>query len=85
MALGASKTNPCKHDREIAVMRQKQIEHENRIVKLEEVAGDIGRIGDTVEKIFSYLKIAAPSIIAAAVSAGIVNGKIGAFLNALFN
>ena len=59
-------------------------DHETRLQSLESIAEDIGNISDTVDKIFKYIKIAAPSIISAAIAAGIVNGKLGAFLNALF-
>lgn len=49
----------------------------------QEMMGDIAEIKKAIFKLVKYAKFAAPSIISAAIAAGIVNGKIGAFLNAL--
>ena len=40
-------------------------------------------IKTTVDKLARYVKVAAPSIVSAALAAGLVNGKLGAFLHAL--
>jgi len=48
-----------------------------RVEALENIAGDLTKIKNLV-------KVYAPLIIVAAVSSGIVDGKWGAFLNALF-
>ena len=81
MAVGATRINRVTND-EIA---KRLDDHEMRIKDLEDIADNLERIGDTVEKIFRYLKIAAPSIVSAAIAAGIVNGKVGEFLNALIS
>lgn len=66
-------------------------QHETRLTSVEqycadnkEMMGDIADIKGAVFKIIKYFKIAAPSIVSAAIAAGVVNGKVGAFLNALF-
>ena len=70
--------------REGAVMR-KLTEHETRIKALEDSVTDISEIKEAVFKIVKYVRIGLPSIISAAIAAGVVNGKLGAFLNALFH
>lgn len=56
---------------------------EQRVTQIETTLTDISDIKEAVFKIARYIKVAVPSIISAAVAAGIVNGKIGAFLHAL--
>ena len=75
----------------IADQEKITVAHDERITKVEtycaenrEMMGDIADIKLAIFKIFKYLKIAAPSIISAAIAAGIVNGEVGAFLNGLF-
>lgn len=57
----------------------------SRIEAVETIGQDVGQILTTLDKVAKRLKIWAPSLIAAAISAGVVNGKLGAFLHALFN
>jgi len=59
--------------------------HEARIKSLETVFSDISDINIAVKKIWRFVKWGTPIIVSAAVSAGIVNGKLGAFLHALFS
>lgn len=62
----------------------KQDEHENRIAKLEQIATDLEEIKSSIASVARWIKGAVPTIVGAAVAAGMVNGKLGAFLNALF-
>lgn len=67
-------------------------EHDKRLTVVEEYCSgqremmeDIADIKRLVLKIVKYAKFAAPSLISAAIAAGVVNGEVGAFLNALFS
>lgn len=61
------------------------LDHERRLKNLETVADDISEIKTAVFKIAKYIKVAAPSLVSAAIAAGVVNGKLGAFLAALMH
>lgn len=73
----------CKDNPVIVEINNRLSNHETRITELEGLAVLLANIDETVTKVLKYIKIGAPSIVAAAVSAGILNGKLGAFLNAL--
>lgn len=60
-----------------------QKEVDRRLKALEDVYPDLHDIKETIDKLLKYIKVSAPTIVAAAISAGIVNGKLGAFLSAL--
>lgn len=68
----------------VATVEQRVDKLEKSVSTLETVYTDIGDIKEIVQKIARYMKVAGPSIISAAIAAGIVNGKLGAFLHALF-
>lgn len=58
---------------------------ENRLKTVEVIGQDVTSILSALNKLAKQLKIWAPTVVGAAISAGIVNGKIGLFLHALFN
>lgn len=64
-------------------IKQTLEEHHNRLTSLENIADDIRDIGDTLAKLLRHIKIATPSIVSAAIAAGIINGKFAEFLRAL--
>lgn len=55
-----------------------------RLTAVENIGDTITDIKTTIDKGLRHLKLWAPTIVGAAISAGIVNGKLGAFLRALF-
>lgn len=59
--------------------------HEERLVSLEHSRDTINDMADTVAKIAKYIKVWAPMVGTAAVTSGIVSGRWGAFLSALFH
>jgi hypothetical protein len=64
---------------------EKQVkEHGTRLTDLENAFIAIDQLGDTLNKIKGALKVYGPVIVAAAVSAGLIDGRIGAFFRALF-
>ena len=58
---------------------------QDRLKTVEGIGSDVSSILTAIEKIGKQFRIWAPTIVGAAISAGIVNGKLGAFLHALFN
>jgi hypothetical protein len=58
-------------------------DHGTRIKDLEELSGKIDGVIAAVEAIGRQVRFWAPTMIAAAISAGIVNGKLAEFLRAL--
>ena len=67
----------------VATVEQRVGKLETSVSTLESVYTDISDIKNIAEKILRYLKVAGPSIVSAAIAAGIVNGKLGAFLHAI--
>jgi tRNA threonylcarbamoyladenosine modification (KEOPS) complex Pcc1 subunit len=59
-------------------------DHSKRIETLETVANDLTEIKEAIASIGRWIKGSVPAVISAAIAAGLVNGKLGAFLNALF-
>ena len=59
-------------------------EHHERIKKVETIADDIDEIKQAVASVGRWIKASVPAVISAAIAAGLVNGRLGAFLNALF-
>lgn len=60
-------------------------DHEKRIVMLENMSEQLMEISNIATKVLKHVRIWGPAIVAAAASSGIVSGKWGAFLHALFN
>lgn len=56
---------------------------EQRMHSVESISSDISEILDTINKIGKRIKYWLPMVGAAAVSAGLVDGKLGAFIKAL--
>ena len=71
-------------EKRVMTLEETVQDHADRLEKMEKVVGDIGDIKEILERIARYVRIAGPSVISAALAAGIVNGKLGAFLHALF-
>lgn len=67
-----------------AVQRKEFERLEARVAAMENVFSDIADMKDGVLKIAKYIKIAIPSIVSAALAAGLVDGRMGKFLVALF-
>ena len=59
--------------------------HETRLVTVENSHAQIADIAAAVDKVAKLIRVWGPTMIGAAISAGIVNGKLGAFLHALLN
>lgn len=76
--------SPARARREQKRLADRVTATENRLDIVEAALADIGDIKDGITKIAKYIKLAVPSIISAAIAAGVVNGKLGAFLRALF-
>lgn len=57
---------------------------DTRLKAVEDIGDDVAAIRGAIDKGLRQLRVWAPTIVAAAISAGIVNGKLGAFFNALF-
>lgn len=70
--------------KELDVMKVTIDDIDKRLTGVEELEVTVTEILDTLNKIFRWIKGSVPLMVTAAVSAGIVNGKLGAFLNALF-
>ncbi len=68
----------------VITLERKVISHGNRLTDLEKALITIENLGETLTKIKRGLKVYGPVIVAAAVSAGLIDGRIGAFLRALF-
>lgn len=60
-------------------------DHETRLTTVENSHAQIADIAAAVDKVAKLIKLWGPTLIGAAISAGIVNGKLGAFLHALLN
>lgn len=73
------------HSHDIRALKEDVTDIKKRLKNVEDMGDNITDILDVVNKVARQLKIWAPAVIAAAVSAGVVNGKLGAFLHALFN
>lgn len=58
-------------------------DHEKRIEKLETIASDLEEIKTSIETVAKWVKSVIPLVITALVTSGLVNGKLGLFLNAL--
>jgi hypothetical protein len=71
------------HKRVVTLEKQVK-EHGTRLTDLENALIAIDQLGDTLNKIKGALKVYGPVIVAAAVSAGLIDGRIGAFFRALF-
>lgn len=76
---------PCQHVSDITQLKTDVAEIKGRLDKVESIGDDVSAILSGLDKVTRQLKFWAPAIISAAVSAGIVNGKLGAFLHALLN
>lgn len=70
-------------EKRVSSLEEMVMDHDERLKKMENVVNDISDIKSILERIARYVKIAGPSIVSAAVAAGIVNGKLGAFFHAL--
>lgn len=77
-------TKPCEHINDISQLKTDVADIKERLTNVESMKEDVSAILGAIDKIARQFKIWGPSIIAAAVSAGIVNGKLGLFLRALF-
>lgn len=66
-------------------MAQRQDEFDQRLKVVENIGTDVTAILNNMNKLGKQLRIWAPAIVGAAISAGVVNGKLGAFLHALLN
>lgn len=71
------------HKRVVTLEKQVK-DHGTRLTDLENALIAIDQLGDTLNKIKGALKVYGPVIVAAAVSAGLIDGRIGAFIRALF-
>lgn len=84
MALKPSTTKPVVCPCPVAVEIHEMVkDHENRLVTVEANHSQISELVEAVEKIGKLIKLWGPTLIGAAISAGIVNGKLGAFLHAI--
>lgn len=73
------------HSEDIKTLKDDVKDIKSRLSTVEGIGKDVTDILGIVNKVARHLKIWAPAIIGAAVSAGIVNGKLGAFFHALLN
>lgn len=62
-----------------------QEQHEKRLQSLENVYDDISEIKAGVAKTVQWVRRGIPTLITAAITAGLVNGQLGAFLKALIS
>lgn len=67
-----------------AQMNEKLTGMEQRLQSVESIGDDVKDILGAVNKIAKLFRVWAPTIVGAAISAGIVNGKLGEFLHAVF-
>jgi hypothetical protein len=67
-----------------ALERTVNLSHGPRIDNIENALNTIQDFGETLGKIKKALKFYGPVVIGAAVSAGLIDGRVGAFLRALF-
>lgn len=75
----------CPHDDVLANMHKRQDDFDTRLKAMESLSDKVDGIIGAVEGIAKQFRFWAPTIVGAAISAGIVNGKLGAFLHALLN
>lgn len=66
-------------------MNEKLTHIDSRLKTVEQMGHDVSDILGAVTKIGKQLRVWAPAIVSAAIAAGIVNGKLGAFFHALLN
>lgn len=65
-------------------MDEKLTKVEQRLSTVESIGDDVAQILGAVNKIAKLFRVWAPTIVGAAISAGMVNGKLGEFLHAVF-
>lgn len=58
--------------------------HDARLTKLEQHDASIDEVLDVAKAILKWVKVGGPMVATAAITSGLVSGKWGAFLHALF-
>lgn len=71
-------------NKRVVSLEEQVNKHGTRLTDLENALIAIDQLGDTLNKIKGALKVYGPVVVAAAVSAGLIDGRIGAFFRALF-